>query len=125
MQSADRRVLLCDPSESGEVKMSNRFALFGAKDSNVTYVAESIGGKLHISLSRRESSFKGGEYYFHRSDAGWEISVEENVRDEEGYFTESAFSDCGTLVYVNYADADLEAVIAEISDLRVLRVEAI
>jgi hypothetical protein len=105
--------------------VSSRFIAFGAQGTNIEYVAQLIGEALGVDLSLRESSFKGGEYFFIRTGEGMEISVEQHARDEEGEYAESGFSNYGILVYFNYAPSGMEERGAALSGLRLLRVETL
>ncbi|MFD8489446.1 hypothetical protein [Streptomyces sp. NPDC059712] len=105
--------------------MASRFTVFGASDCTCSDVAASLGEALQINLSERESSFKGGKYYFTRGPDGVEISVERNVRDEEGVYSEPEFSKYKILVYVNYGRVDVDEAVAAISGLHLLRTENI
>lgn len=103
--------------------MSARFSVFGVKNGHLASIAQLVGRSLDISLSKRESSYKGGEYYFNRSGDGVEISIERNVRDEEGGDAELDLSDYGVLVYVNYGSMEMEDRISGVAGLELLRVE--
>ncbi|MGK5695561.1 hypothetical protein ACSNOJ_22150 [Streptomyces sp. URMC 128] len=105
--------------------MPSLFTLLGSKEIGAADVAHLIGEVLSVSLPVRESSFKGGEYFFSRDSGGMEISVERHVRDEEGEYAEAEFSDYQTLVYINYGNSDVEQRIAAISGLRLLRSETV
>ncbi|WP_158717553.1 hypothetical protein [Streptomyces sp. NRRL WC-3744] len=102
-----------------------RFALFGFRDPDLPRVAHLIGDALTVHLDMRESSFKGGEYFLHRDVDGREISVEGNVRDEEGILTEPDFPAYAVLIYVNYSNLLAESRISKIDGLEFLRVEEI
>lgn len=105
--------------------MSSRFILFGANGSSVARVARLVGEALDAELSLRESSFKGGEYFFNRDSEGMEISVERHMPDDEGDYAEPGFSDYEVLVYVNYGKTAAEERIAGLSGLHLLRVETV
>ncbi|TXS51746.1 hypothetical protein EAO75_09810 [Streptomyces sp. uw30] len=80
---------------------------------------------MDTELSLRESSFKGGEYFFNRDNQGMEISVERHIPDEEGEYAEPGFSDYDVLVYVNYGRKATEERIAALSGLHLLRFETV
>jgi hypothetical protein len=105
--------------------MPSRFILFGFNGDNVARVASAIRDSLRIGLTRRESSFKGGEYFFMRDSSGMEISVERNVRDEDGDFAEPDFQEYGILVYVNYSTSRVEEKIAALAGVNLLRIDTI
>lgn len=105
--------------------MSSLFTLFGSKEVSAADVAHLIGEVLSISLPARESSFRGGEYFFNRDSGGMEISVERHLCDEEGEFAEPEFSDYRTLVYINYGNSDVEQRVAALSGLCLLRSETV
>lgn len=105
--------------------MPSRFTLFGSNGFTVAHVAQLIGEALDTELSLRESSFKGGEYFFNRDSEGMEISVERHMPDEEGDYAEPGFSDYEVLVYVNYGKTAAEERIAALSGLHLLRVETV
>ncbi|MEU6593682.1 hypothetical protein ABZ923_31470 [Streptomyces sp. NPDC046881] len=102
-----------------------RFALFGFKNPDVSVVARLIGDALTVHLDMRESSYKGGEYFLHRDVGGMEISVEANVRDEEGVLAEPDHPDYPVLVYLNHSSLPAESRISEVDGLDLLRVEDI
>lgn len=105
--------------------MPSLFTLLGSKEVSAADVAYLIGEALSMSLPVRESSFKGGEYFFNRDSGGMEISVERHVCDEEGEYAEAEFSDYQTLVYINYGNSDVEQRVAALSSLSLLRSETV
>ncbi|GAA4561238.1 hypothetical protein [Streptomyces collinus] len=105
--------------------MPARFALLGTKQTNIADVARSVGDALGRTLSLRESSYRGGEYFFNRDSDGTELSVEQNVRDEEGQYVEPEYSHYRVLVYVNYGNSAIERKVADIPGLHFLRVETV
>ncbi|MFI6404353.1 hypothetical protein [Streptomyces sp. NPDC050548] len=105
--------------------MAARFTLFGIKGLKVPDVAQLVAEALSVQLARRESSYKGGEYFFHRGADEVEISVEEHVCDEEGFQAEPEFSEYAVLVYLNYSRLDMEERLLTVKGLDLLRSESI
>ncbi|MFI9809988.1 hypothetical protein ACIHEJ_37775 [Streptomyces sp. NPDC052301] len=105
--------------------MKSRFTLLGAKGLKVPEAAELAGAALKIGLDLRESSYKGGEYFLHRYIDGAEISIEGNVRDEDGVLTESEFPEYSTLIYLNYSRSELEESLSDVREFDLLRSEAV
>ncbi|MCX4400557.1 hypothetical protein OG840_01755 [Streptomyces sp. NBC_01764] len=105
--------------------MPSRFTLYGAKDFTVADVADMVAAALNIKLSRRESSYKGGDYFLHRDEDGFEVSVEGHVRDEEGNFEEPDFPQYATFVYINHSLPGVEDKLATVQRLDLLRTEVV
>ncbi|MGW5306042.1 hypothetical protein ACWERF_19170 [Streptomyces griseoluteus] len=105
--------------------MASRFTLFGAKGLSVPEAAELAGVVLGIELDLRESSYRGGPYFLHRYADGAEISIEGNVRDEEGVLVESGFPDYATLIYLNNSRSELEKTLSEVGKFDLLRTEVV
>lgn len=105
--------------------MASRFTLLGAKGLEIAQASRLVGVLLGIRLEMRDSSYRDGEYFLHRYSSGTEVSVEGNVRDEEGELTEPEFPEYTALIYLNYSRVELEGALSAVEDFDLLRVEIV
>ncbi|MEE1763539.1 hypothetical protein [Streptomyces sp. SP18BB07] len=105
--------------------MSARFILYGMEGWALNEASRSISTALGVEFSVRNSSYKGGDYYFYRGVGRLEISIEENVRDDEGILGEPEFPQFDALVYVNCSISEVERKLSTVEDLQLLRAETI
>lgn len=105
--------------------MSARFILYGMEGWALSEAARSIATVLGVDFSVRNSSYKGGDYYFYRGVGRLEISIEGNVCDDEDILTEPEFPQCGVLVYVNCSISEVEQKLSTLENLQLLRAETV
>lgn len=98
-----------------------RYILYGAKEPSAGEVAAAIERSLEVDLELRESSYKGGEYFRHRGESEWEVSVELNWRDEEGILAKPKFPDFPVLVYLSEAPVEIEEIVDVVPQIRKLQ----
>ncbi|MFC0599261.1 hypothetical protein ACFFHI_12905 [Streptomyces palmae] len=101
------------------------YNLYGVESLNLSEVASELSRLLNVNFSRRESSYKGGEYFVSDSNLKGKVSVENNWIDEDGYLSEPGYAKCAVLVYVNGVSPEVLDIISVSGLFRLLRSEEI
>ncbi|MEV0204292.1 hypothetical protein AB0H97_03735 [Streptomyces sp. NPDC050788] len=101
------------------------YTVYGVRRLAPRDVAEIVSAKLAADFTLRESSYKGGEYFIHRTADGVEISIEKQFSDEEGELSEPDFPEYATFVYVNRGKSEIDRQLNELDQLHQIRSEMI
>lgn len=75
--------------------------MYGVESMDVRNAASALESLLGVRFHRRESSYKGGEYFLASFNSGGEITVEVNWVDEDGDLAEPEYANFSVLVYAN------------------------
>lgn len=98
-----------------------RFDLYGSRELDLAAAADVVARAVDAAAELHDSGYHGGDYYRITGHQGWEILVQENFEDEEGYLAEPDFPDHLVLVYVNGAGDESSGRVSQVDGLEMLR----
>lgn len=75
--------------------------LYGFRSIDLSNIAKELERAFGLNLTARESSYRGGVYYLHRTPGKEELILQSNVDPSEGGAAEPRFADYPTLLYVS------------------------
>lgn len=103
--------------------MASRFHLYGSQGHSLKATAHAVSDALDVDLELRESSYKGGEYYYGATTEGFKVTVENNWEDEEGELVEPEWPSFKILIYTEMLTADGERTMSAVPHVTPLRIE--
>lgn len=103
--------------------MKSVYNLYGVSSLSLRELSSELSNLLNLDFSRRESSYKGGEYFIAAPTQGGEILVESNWTDEDGHLSEPQHSEFPVLVYANATSLHVRATISGSGSFVLLRSE--
>ncbi len=79
--------------------MPKRYDLYGFSEMRLELVSEALASVMNVVFERRDSSYRGGEYFRHASASGDELLVQANYDESSGDWAEDVFQQHQTLLY--------------------------
>ncbi|MDI6518190.1 hypothetical protein ACIP29_02520 [Streptomyces coelicoflavus] len=102
--------------------MKHAYYLYGSTSLDGRTLRESLEAALEVHFERRNSDYRGGEYFRFQGSEGL-LTIEANYTDEDGCPVEEDFSDHGTLLYASDPSSSVVPVLNELTGLDLLRID--
>lgn len=100
--------------------MKHAYYLYGSTLLDSRTLRESLEAALEVRFERRDSDYRGGEYFRFQGAKGL-LTIETNYTDEDGCPVEEDFSDHGTLLYASDPGLGVVPVLNGLAGLDLLR----